>query len=315
VSRQSDTEHARTRLTRTCLGLWALIGLVVLAVSPSVAGAATAQGQAIVNAAASMHGKPYCWDGGNQYGPTHGDGDRGHGGCPGSTTGFDCSGLALFAVFQATGILLPHGRGMQAGHGGQLITNQASLEPGDLVFFGGSLGRFDHVGVYAGGGKVWDADDFNVPVQEHSLRWIEHGLRFDGAVRYSHASAPPGPKTGPPAPEPSNGGTGAPPPVENPPPPPTPTFAETTGGVAHTWTNYTNAGGTEGPSIPSNATVQIACRLAGFRVEDGNTWWYRIASSPWSGAFYVSADAFYNNGQTSGSLIGTPFVDPAVPGC
>ena len=100
------------------------------------------------------------------------------------------------------------------------------------------------------------------------------------------------------------------------PPPPTPqTWAETTGGVAHTWTNYTNAGGTQGPSIASNQTVQIACKLTGFRVEDGNTWWYRIASAPWNDAYYVSADAFYNNGQTSGSLFGTPFFDPGVANC
>lgn len=94
-----------------------------------------------------------------------------------------------------------------------------------------------------------------------------------------------------------------------------PTHAETTGGDAHTWTNYTNAGGYEGPTIPSNATVQIACKIAGFVVADGNPWWYRIASSPWNNAYYVSADAFYNNGQTSGSLQGTPFVDPNVPNC
>jgi uncharacterized membrane protein YgcG len=94
-----------------------------------------------------------------------------------------------------------------------------------------------------------------------------------------------------------------------------PTWAETTGGVTHTWTNYTNAGGTEGPSIPSNATVQIACKIPGFKVADGNTWWYRIASGPWSGNYYASADAFYNNGRTSGSLIGTPFVDPNVANC
>jgi hypothetical protein len=50
-------------------------------------------------------------------------------------------------------------------------------------------------------------------------------------------------------------------------------------------------------------------------VQDGNTWWYRIASPPWSDAFYVSADAFYNNGSVSGSLIGTPFVDPLVRDC
>jgi hypothetical protein len=63
------------------------------------------------------------------------------------------------------------------------------------------------------------------------------------------------------------------------------------------------------------AARQLPVDWHGFRVADGNTWWYRIASGPWNGAFYVSADAFYNNGQTSGSLIGTPFVDPAVPDC
>jgi hypothetical protein len=94
-----------------------------------------------------------------------------------------------------------------------------------------------------------------------------------------------------------------------------PTFAETSGSVVHSWSDYANAGGTEGPEVPSNATVQIVCKIEGFRVEDGNTWWYRIASSPWDGNYYGSADAFYNNGQTAGSLQGTPFVDPAVPNC
>jgi surface antigen len=93
-------------------------------------------------------------------------------------------------------------------------------------------------------------------------------------------------------------------------------YQETTGGVTHTWTNYTDAGGTEGPSIPANATVQIACKVQGFAVADGNTWWYRIQSSPWSGTFYSSADAFYNeSGVTSGSLHNTPYVDGGVPNC
>jgi surface antigen len=105
------------------------------------------------------------------------------------------------------------------------------------------------------------------------------------------------------------------PPATTPPPPPPPTYAETVGSVAHTWTNYANAGGTQGASISSNQTVQISCKVTGFQVADGNTWWYRIASSPWNNVFYVSADAFYNNGATSGSLHGTPFVDPNVPNC
>ena len=96
---------------------------------------------------------------------------------------------------------------------------------------------------------------------------------------------------------------------------PAPNWPETTGGIAHTWTNYTNAGGTQGPAIGSFQTVEIACAVTGFRVADGNTWWYQIASSPWNNVYYVSADAFYNNGVTSGPLAGTPFVDPAVPQC
>jgi RHS repeat-associated protein len=93
------------------------------------------------------------------------------------------------------------------------------------------------------------------------------------------------------------------------------THSETTGGEAHTWTNYTNAGGYEGPLIAEHETVQIACRVQGFKVEDGDTWWYLIASSPWNSAYYVSADPFYNNGETTGPLLNTPFFDPNVPEC
>jgi hypothetical protein len=110
-------------------------------------------------------------------------------------------------------------------------------------------------------------------------------------------------------------GSAPPPPPPPPPPPSAPTYSETPGSVVHTWTNYSDAGGSEGAAIPSNETVQVACRVQGFKVADGDTWWYRIASSPWNGAYYGSADAFYNNGETSGSLAGTPFYDPAVPLC
>ena len=112
-------------------------------------------------------------------------------------------------------------------------------------------------------------------------------------------------------------GSGDPPAEAQPsiPPPAQATWRETVGGNANTWTNYTNAGGTQGPTIPAFSAVDIACKVSGFRVADGNTWWYRIASPPWNGQYYVSADAFYNNGQTSGSLVGTPFVDPSVASC
>ena len=55
-----------------------------------------------------------------------------------------------------------------------------------------------------------------------------------------------------------------------------------------------------------------AYKIFGFNVVDRNTWWW-VASSPWDKPYYVLADAFYNDRATaSGSLITTPFVDPAV---
>lgn len=93
------------------------------------------------------------------------------------------------------------------------------------------------------------------------------------------------------------------------------TYPQVAGGYANTWSDYRSAGGTPGPGIHGGSTVHMACRLEGFRVSNGNTWWYRIAQAPWNHAFYATADAFYNNGQTSGSLLGTPYVDTAVPLC
>ncbi len=84
---------------------------------------------------------------------------------------------------------------------------------------------------------------------------------------------------------------------------------------APTFTNYTNAGGTIGQRVAAYQSVKVTCRLTGFKVADGNTWWYKVASSPWNNTFYASADDFYNNGQTSGSLAGTPYYDPNVPLC
>jgi hypothetical protein len=93
------------------------------------------------------------------------------------------------------------------------------------------------------------------------------------------------------------------------------TYPETTGGTVHTWSDYATAAGSAGPLIQPHTTVRVACKLSGFKVEDGDPWWYRIASSPWNGVYYASADPFYNNGRTGGPLHGTPFVDQRVPVC
>ena len=159
----------------------------------------TTQAQAIVKAAASQAGLRYCWDGGTTSGPSHGDGDY-DGEAPDcinvSTIGFDCSGLALYAIYQGTGIELPHNAAEQganyASYGGTLISSQSNLEPGDLVYFGGgSLANAVHVGIYAGDGEMWDANtawgSYPDGVHERSVSGTEEGsagLPFDGGVRY-----------------------------------------------------------------------------------------------------------------------------------
>jgi len=221
--------------------------------------------------------------------------------------------------------------GITTGNAGEWLREAAGRIPEGTVPVVGAIAvntvadhGVGHVAYVAGikdGGATLILDEANLKYDGRVYLNIEtpasefQGYIYGGPAGNGPSSSAPTPS---PASAPTPPPTSTPTPIPSPAPspaPPAPTFAETTGGVTHTWTNYTNAGGTQGPSIPSNATVQITCKVAGFRVEDGNTWWYRIASSPWSGTFYASADAFYNNGQTSGSLLGTPFVDLAVANC
>ena len=152
--------------------------------SPTIAaiGSSGGSGQAVVDRAASMAGKPYCWDGGDTSGPTHGSGDRGNGGCGAGVVGFDCTGLVIYALYQALHISgFPHSAGNAWAQKGTVIPSKAQLQPGDIVFFGGtSFANFTHAGVYAGNGKMWDAANYNVPVALHSM-WSSG---YIGAVRY-----------------------------------------------------------------------------------------------------------------------------------
>ena len=94
-----------------------------------------------------------------------------------------------------------------------------------------------------------------------------------------------------------------------------PSIAETAGGPARTYSDYADGGGAQGATINAYETVGVVCRIIGLTVQDSNNWWYLIGSSPWNAAYYASADGFYNDGRTSGSLQNTPFYDPQVPLC
>jgi len=99
---------------------------------------------ALITAAASQLGKPYVWGGGNFYGPTGG--------------GFDCSGLVLYAAYQASGgrLRLPHYSGDQIRLG--LGIPFGMKMPGDLIFFSyPGAGGPHHVAIYVGGDRILHA--------------------------------------------------------------------------------------------------------------------------------------------------------------
>jgi cell wall-associated NlpC family hydrolase len=148
----------------------------------------------VIAAAASQVGVPYCNGGGGINGPSQPTG--GGQSCP--APGYDCMSLSQYAVYQVMRITVPtNGEMLPGGTNsdgqGTLIRSQStiaadetSLEPGDVVFFGGSdLWHYAHSGIYAGGGQVWDALQTGTPVMEHTMTDL-YGLyhNFDGAVRY-----------------------------------------------------------------------------------------------------------------------------------
>jgi transcriptional regulator with XRE-family HTH domain len=95
---------------------------------------------------------------------------------------------------------------------------------------------------------------------------------------------------------------------------PASTWTETTGTPAHTWGDPTQLTGAGAPLGPRQS-IQVLCRVRGYIVQDGDPWWYLIASAPWNGHFYATSDAFYNNGATSGSVDTGVVVDEQVPVC
>jgi cell wall-associated NlpC family hydrolase len=115
-----------------------------------------ALGGRIVGAAATQLGKPYVWGGGNWTGPTSG--------------GFDCSGLVMYALYQASGgkiALAQHLADWQITQGA-LVTGPAPgsavdltrLQPGDIIGFADTPGgRYHHIGIYAGNGQLLHAPD------------------------------------------------------------------------------------------------------------------------------------------------------------
>ncbi|MEV4440921.1 NlpC/P60 family protein [Streptomyces sp. NPDC049577] len=106
-------------------------------------GTGSAFGQSVIAAAQKELDLPYIWGGGDTNGPTGG--------------GFDCSGLVLYAVYQASGgkIDLPHSSEMQATMGTEVPRDQ--MQPGDVIAIQTEPGDYSHVALYYGDGKILEA--------------------------------------------------------------------------------------------------------------------------------------------------------------
>ena len=81
--------------------------------------------------------------------------------------GFDCSGLVGYVFRNALGIELPR-VSREMAQTGDLISDRAQLNEGDLVFFG-RRGQVDHVGIYLGEGRFVHAPSTGKDVMVSSL--------------------------------------------------------------------------------------------------------------------------------------------------
>lgn len=144
-------------------------------------GATNPQAQVVIDRAMSQVGVPYAWGGGNATGPSAGFGiDQG-------VTGFDCSGLALYA-YAGTGVSVPHQTQAIWQAFQPAITDPAQVRPGDLIMLSstGSPGGIHHVGIYLGQGRVVEAPQSGEVVSVRDDIWRPgnyYAREFIGAVR------------------------------------------------------------------------------------------------------------------------------------
>lgn len=110
------------------------------------AGAPSAAAQKAVDAALGQVGTPYKWGGQSP------------------STGFDCSGLAVWAYAQA-GVNIPY-RSTKAQFANLPKVSRSNLKPGDLVYFRHPVG---HMGIYIGDGQMVEAPRSGLSVRVRSI--------------------------------------------------------------------------------------------------------------------------------------------------
>ena len=133
---------------------------------PNTPGQASADADEIVVAARSQIGTPYSWGGGGWQGKSLGikgqaESDGTH------TVGFDCSGLAQYAVYKGTGKIIERNSYDQYEDQQCVHVPYSDHHPGDLVFFNDSpTHRIHHVAVISGNNTMIHAPHTGDHVRE-----------------------------------------------------------------------------------------------------------------------------------------------------
>ena len=99
-------------------------------------------------------------------------------------SGFDCSGLMLYA-FRQVGVTVPRLAASQFSFNGAVDVSWDNMAPGDMMFFKNTSGRrgITHVSMYIGNGRMVHAMTPTYGVQISSIYddyWVKH---FYGATR------------------------------------------------------------------------------------------------------------------------------------
>lgn len=95
--------------------------------------------------------------------------------------GMDCSGFVR-AVYNLCGLSIPRTSRDQYRAGGSV--SKENLQDGDLVFFGASEDKINHVGIYVGGGRFVHAPRRGEDIRVTSVDESYFEKRFIGARRY-----------------------------------------------------------------------------------------------------------------------------------
>jgi len=131
---ERTTMPGRRTAVRTLLAaLAAVVSLIV--VSPAPHASASTLGTTAVSVAAAQKGKPY------RYGAA-------------GPSAFDCSGLVKYVFSTRLHHSVPRTASDQKR--ASIPVAKSQVRPGDLIFFySTTASKVSHVGIYAGGGRIW----------------------------------------------------------------------------------------------------------------------------------------------------------------